>query len=710
MTERSGKGMRNGTGLFRLAPLIISIIFILAMLAAPVSAQGIRGAFSSMGSSIGGFFDDYASTEGPTVIDFLLFAIIFFAICWIGFGAVFKDAKNANVVLSLALGLALSVALVYGGKFTLKKLLPFAAMILLILLMIGIFALLRKFIFTKDTAGSKLIAAVFAIIISVALLIIAFNFICDSGSCENNAFLRKVFGSESIIGRLLSGAGGIFEGGPLPSQSPNEIAANAAQCQNGVLDPGERCDVGPEGEASLGCDEGYICDNCERCVAEGASASVASFFSSGWTWAVIVLVVLLILLLWKRKSLNERLKNWRARRKNKAELSALNKLLNKLRYKEKHQSEHVKQLIENIKQEKTPFEATRHIIDLVTHDIKDTIGQEMDIVKAEEKEGLFNNIKRLHQLNHNESALVQNMILPTIKEETAIITEEIKLNEEMAKRMNELENVGEHFKDHAEIIDTFKHYDFKEKNVITNMMADLKANEANFTSLHSSCTQMLALLDDEERRLKDVETGREAGKRITYDEVVRNIKEVRSDAIKLNGIFMSKINTLRYIVMKMKELQEEIRKLHSAEVENIEDFKKKALESESTGHFDRAAYFAWHVVENSHFLSHVELSPEDRAKLSQLDAECTAIIKRCLPRAIDSILPTIEDELVKEKFNEVKETLKHLKKMSLSNSKTAREVKMEIDAYTDKIKLVEELCERMMAVAASRDEVKALIS
>jgi hypothetical protein len=703
MNIRAKDGEKGSGIAVRMLLIIIIALLLSEMVFAANIMDGIRGA----GGRIGGFFSNYASSEGPTFLDFLIFTVIFFALCWVGFSSVFKDAKNANVVLSVAVGLALSVALVYGGKFTLKKLFPFAAVILFILLFVMIYALLKKFIFTKDTIMSKILSAVFAIIISVALLIVAFNFICGGDRCESNAFLRKVFGSESILGKLFRGIGNIFEGGPLPPPpSPAQVAGATANCRNTVIDPGEACTIGPNGDQNIGCGAGTVCDNCARCVPQspaGSAAGMASLVFSSWqTWVLIALILLGSISIIKRKKIKEKVKGWREGWRKRKEIGALTRLLGKLRSDEKELSHDIKQLIENVKQEKGPFEASRHIIDMITKDIKDTIGGNIELIRSGEKAGLFSNINEMHSLNDKERSLVVAKILPTIMNEVDTISRELSEEEEVFRRLNELENVGQHFDQHSDILDQFRHYDFKEKDVVNNMLAKLRENIDGFTRFKDCCDRMIESLDDAHGRIVNIEEG----KRIEYHQVVESIKAIRYGAIKLNSMFITKINVLHYIVMKMEELKREMHNLHAAEIEGLEGrFMAKALEAEARGEFDTAAYLAWHVVENAEFLLKVEIDAESTEKLKNMEKGATELIKRCMPKVIESVRPKIEEELVRGKYDEVKATLEHLEMVRIKKDKAARAVEDEVRRYRDAISVMKELCEKLIIARGARKEL-----
>ena len=216
---------------------LMTFAFLLIVLLIPTARASVfTDAMSNAGNTFGGWLNSYASSDAPGFLDFLIFSVIFFSLCWVGFSQVFKDAKAANIALSISLGFALSVALVYGGKFTVKKLLPFAAVILFLLAIVLIYSLLKKFVFTKDTIVSKVLSVIVAILISCALLYLAWSFICSGSNCENNAFMKKIFGSESIVGKLFKDVGSINVA-PIPKPTPSTPAGTPTPTKPGGKTP-----------------------------------------------------------------------------------------------------------------------------------------------------------------------------------------------------------------------------------------------------------------------------------------------------------------------------------------------------------------------------------------------------------------------------------------------------------------------------------------
>jgi hypothetical protein len=191
---------------------ILVLLFIAAALsllvADSVSASRIGTALSGAGSRAGGAISGWLTAETPGMFDFVLFGIMFFALCWIGFQKWLESAKGAAIALSVTLAIALSAALVFGGKIGVKRLLPFASLLLFLLVVVGIAFILQKFVFKSESALSKVLTFVVAVVLAAIMMGFLLSSLCGESGCEKNPLLSDLFGATSIFGKL----GGWFDG------------------------------------------------------------------------------------------------------------------------------------------------------------------------------------------------------------------------------------------------------------------------------------------------------------------------------------------------------------------------------------------------------------------------------------------------------------------------------------------------------------------
>jgi uncharacterized protein YoxC len=709
----------------KLAPLFVIALIFLITLSTVVLASPIGDAFRGAGNRIGGFFNNYANATGPTFLDFFIFAVIFFAICWIGFSSVFKDAKGANVALSVALGLALSTALVYGGKFTIKKLLPFAGMLLVLLALIGLYALLRKFIFTKDTIGSKLLAFLFAVIITIVLVTLLWKMICSGGTCESSGFLKKVFGSESIFGKLFSKIGNAFSGVSLPSPSAPKGRPgpqyNPQLCGNGKKDPGEQCDTGgrPGVPVNLvgGCKSGKICSNCEKCIDQSTSGAVYDHLTGNWFVYLPLITLIPLILGWTRsrkklKSLAKRswyyLWPWHIPRK---AYRTMSKTLKGVEGNEKEMLSKFKELCSTVKTEGESFNRSRHIVNKIATDIKETIGQEIAFVLDtghDETDGrnIEEHITHLKDINDPTEKMIITNILDQIESQLD------KLNDipgDIQKGINKLEKVHEIFDEHSEVLKTLKQFNLREKNVLKNMIERIEDNKKRFEAMKEQCDKMAEALES----MKDDVEGIVNKDNKDYHKIVEHVKDLRYNALKLNKIFSWKVTLLHYLVERMKEVKTLIHNIHDEEVRRLSEYVIKAKEGLEAEEYDPAVYFASHVLENAVELQKTELSPETQAQLKEYIEKATEVMRSALPEMFNSMIPKIQEELNKsdpERFSKVKEFANNIVPLRFVDRKHNSDFENLVRGYETKMEQLRTLCDRLEAGTTPLTELNAQLT
>ncbi len=651
----------------------------------------------ALADNIGGYFNNYASNDAPQFLDVMLFSIIFFAVCYIGFNTAFKDAKNANIVLALAVGLTLSIALVYGGNFTVKKALPFATVLLFIVLMLLMYSLLRKFMFTKDTVGSKILTFLFALLITLAIATMALDMLCSGNKCENNAFTRKLFGSESIFGKGFGSIDSVLgTTGSIPPTA--EDKKRIKFCGNGILETeaGEVCDNSAE---PYGCEAGWfkldqLCDNCQRCADQtwgGAAIDNWPLMFLG----IPALIAICAMLIKKRKTIKESTKNLLTRKifKKKA-LKSLAELLSSAKQEETSILHNFRILHQNIESEKGTFDEFRRSIDAITKEVKETIGAEIDFVSTTaNKDEIKGHVTNLIHMNHLEKALVVENILPHIISQL----EKMKaVPEELRKEIDELENVHEHFQEHKDILDTFKQHNFSERNVIANIIIRIEDNKSKFNQMGACCSSMISMLDTMNKEILAI-TGREV---TDYDALLRYIKEIKDGALKLSSVFLKKVNLLHYLVNRLKEVKDFVTQLHEKERAHTLDLLNQAETMLNQRRPESAIYFAAHVVANADALENKELAPDQMNALNDMSNKAKAIINKTLPNLFKSLLPKIQSALDKKEIDQVIRFTENAERLKFIKEKLDSESKAAADRYIGLMERLRTICERL-----NKDEV-----
>ncbi|MBI5880686.1 hypothetical protein HZB90_00995 [archaeon] len=716
MKNKKDTQMLDNRGAFKLASLILISLVLALLLSQLVMAAPFGDAMRSLGDRVSGYFNDYASDDNPRVIDFLVFAVIFFTMCWVGFSAVFKEAKPANIALSVALGLALSVALVYGGKFTLKKLLPFAAVLLFILLIIGIYALLTKFVFKGESTGKKILAIFIAILVSIAILAVAWSFICDNNRCENNAFLKKMFGSESLLGGVFSGVGDIFGEGaaatPSTSAAPGAAApgAEVAVCGNGKVELSEVCDSTAK---ETGCSNKQVCDiGCTRCVDKSTTELVMDTMGENWGKYFIlvpVLVILLIVLLKYRKPMRERWLGFRERRRHKREITALSRLLRDAQHNEKRVIENFRELCNSMKREKAIFDNERHIVSQIIGDVKETIGDEISFVKGAvigNHSNIDMQVNKLIGLNNQERHWIIDTdgIIPNMQQQASKIG---SMGKEMKDAINALDKVDEYFSDHADLLETFKQHkdSFREAGVIDKMKKRLEDNEKEFDSFAKECKNMIDTLNTMSNTHIQ---GIICAGNIDYPTILSHIRGIRENAIRLNRIFVWKVEAIRHFADTLQEVKEEMASLHQQELDNLVRYKDNAEQARVSGNFDRAIYLAAHVVENAEVMKVTGLTATQVTELNNMTSAALQTIKLSLPQLFPSMVTKIQEELNStrpDKFDKLRQFVDKVSIIGFTEAAHRQALEPELHDHWERMQKLKMLCDIWQAGLAARTSV-----
>ncbi|MFQ5474662.1 MAG: hypothetical protein ACE5DM_02395 [Candidatus Nanoarchaeia archaeon] len=215
--------------------LFILFILIAALLSTVVFAD-LKSSISGAGAKVKGVFSFNASSPG--FVDFLLFFVIFMSLTWIGLSKWFEGGGGASKggVIGLAVGmsLGLSAALVYGAKWGIAKLLPFAFIFLGVILFIALYALMNRMI-GGDSTGRK----IFAFIIAAILTVLVLSLVLGSGICDKSPILSRICGSDSVFNKF----GSLGEGWGGGKTAPEKSTSTASEKKGGkgLGDLGKQC-------------------------------------------------------------------------------------------------------------------------------------------------------------------------------------------------------------------------------------------------------------------------------------------------------------------------------------------------------------------------------------------------------------------------------------------------------------------------------------
>lgn len=646
--EKTAKKGREGK---RVALLLLLCSIFTVILSELVLAQGVFGRVNSM-------FARYAANPAPGFFDFFVFFIIFFALCWTGFNQVFKDARKANVALSAAVGLALSVALVYGGNFTLKKLIPFAAIILFMLIILGIYILLKKTLFTKDTKMSKILAFIITIIIAVLLVAVAWNMICSDYNCERNVFMQRFMGSQSWIGKMFGGVSGAFGG-------PNYAAPSAAP----------------------GAQSGSVRD-----------LTMPPKKAAGTDYLPIIAGIILLLLfgLGGYKGVKWFRKEWKH-----APIEIFAKSIKEVEDSEKQIIENFKKIYEAVKNEQTIFDESRHVVDKITTDIKETIGGEIDFVKGE-KPDIDRRIIQLQGFNFTESHIITDPIHGILHHIDAQLNQIDTIIPGLKAEIDEFDNVEQYFKDHHDILETFKQHDFREKNAITRMIERLNKNKEDFQALSDKCRRMQQILSQVQTEVNTI-----ARKKLdSYHLVVKHVREIRDASIRLNKLFAWKVNMIHYLAARLKELQHEIADLHNGELATMERYLNEAKLMRDHNKMDIAIYLALHIVENAKYLMNYHIDEDQKGKLDSQVTEAKELIKNCIPALFSSLKDRIQGEIDYGNYKRLIKLSNTIERLKAVEKEFDQDFRVLINnTYANNINLLKQLCKELDRSGSAREDL-----
>jgi hypothetical protein len=164
---------------------------------------------------IGTFFQAGEFKQHAKIIDFCLFFVIFFSLCYIGFSKVWGEGfgkpgagKGSIVGLSFALALALAFAIVSQTKFSITTIFPLAKAIFFIVIWFLLWGLMNKTELFGTGWLAKIAYAIMTFIMAYILFSIATHMICQmSDNMDDPACKSDFFNAAFNLGGRLFGTG-----------------------------------------------------------------------------------------------------------------------------------------------------------------------------------------------------------------------------------------------------------------------------------------------------------------------------------------------------------------------------------------------------------------------------------------------------------------------------------------------------------------------
>jgi hypothetical protein len=417
-----------------------------------------------------------------------------------------------------------------------------------------------------------------------------------------------------------------------------------------------------------------------------------------------VLIILLIVLTKYRKPMRERWLGFRDRRRKRREISALGRLLRDAQQDENRVIENFKKLCETMKSEKATFDNERHIVNQIIGDVKETIGDEISFVKTAVVGDHGNITKQINDLIVN-NITERHLVLGTdgIIKNIQLQASKIKsMGQELKDAINSLEKVDEYFREHADLLETFKQHNMREPGVIQKMEGRLKKNEEDFNSFAVECQKMIDTLNTMSNTHIN---GIIAAGNIDYPTILSHIRGIRENAIKLNRIFAWKVAALRHLAETLQEVKADMAVLHQQELDNLKRYSANAEQARTESKFDRAIYLAAHVVENSEVMKATGLTATQATELDTMTQASLQVIKLSLPQLFPSMVTKIQEELNStrpDKFDKLRQFVDKVSIIGFTKSEHKQALEPELHDHWERMQKLKMLCDIWQAGLAAR--------
>jgi hypothetical protein len=247
------------------------------------------------------------------------------------------------------------------------------------------------------------------------------------------------------------------------------------------------------------------------------------------------------------------------------------------------------------------------------------------------------------------------------------------------------------------------------------MQQRITENRQDFEALQNSCTEMEEKLRNMEESFSSAMTAQGTGAQV-YLNIIAKVRDIRFNSIKANSLLSQKIDLLRHLSAKLKEVEQEIHELHQQEIDHLRVFLDEAEAGFNSREYAKAVYFATHVLESIvEFSSHHSEGLEQR--IAELRNRAEAVITKSLPNVLDSV----QNEMIhamnqstgagqQSPFNKIRALAENLSNVStVFRAEHERKFRAQLAGHEDNMKKLKELCDALDQQGVLRQELQELL-
>jgi hypothetical protein len=357
--------------------------------------------------------------------------------------------------------------------------------------------------------------------------------------------------------------------------------------------------------------------------------------------------------------------------------------------------------------ERGTFDECRVLIGEITEHIKETIGEEKELVDEIEKSKHINSkLSALRDHNNAERNAAQKAL--THLNEGITDIERIRVEEKkLFEDMNKLKGIDKAFDRADEGLRMLGEVDVAEVGVIDRIQAHFKETVDDFQMLEVACENIHQSLHGEIEELIRLEKGEP-----DYQAILLDIRRLRDNAIRLNRLFAQKVKTFKDIADKLQELEVDMSDIHSKEVEKLKDFLKlakdelvkdvNAADPLDRPSFERVVFYAKIVSKNAAHLGEEQLAKDAKRLVDEnlpklVDARKAGIDRSIIE--IESLLSQGGDANFRQAFRHLQRVL--ISEVDIKHDVGSADVISKVKDVRDKT--VEKLLEHAKLKSESND-------